>query len=1019
MIHLLYGQRLDRLLATWADGAFEPDDALEGPVVLAATPQVGRWARTWWARDRGVAVGWRIGGLTRYLEERVQATWARRLPTASTLELLLLEALYAPETDLPDAVRTYVDAGHPPAEADRRRIQLANRLARVLEGRASGQTPALEGWPAEVAAWGDRLLEHPTLIAWTEAFAQPATLGLPARLHLLDAFDATPALGAALARIGQVADVWIVALNPCAEFWEDLPTRRAADTLPSRSTPLLPGVESTPGENPLLAAWGRSGRRRMAELNRLADCDFTAAFGPPDVGSLLGRIQADVLFRRAPAAERSAGLADDFSVAIVRTRTVREEAERVAARIFRLMKDHPDLSARDILVALPDRDAPELRSALHAAFARHHGLEARDLDVSWVDRGRVVAAFEELLALGDDDFSARRVRRLLDFACVAYDGEDAERELVQGWIERLRIVSGRDRSARAGSYVERDLLNWEQGLRRLALGLVHRDTDRPEIGGERYVPLGSPSVEAVGRFTRWVRRLFRDVAPLRERRMPPSAWAAPLRDLVGGHLCATTDTEERERAVLFDVLDDLDGAIGSADVPFAVARQLVRARLESRRRDDPGALHRGVTIAPLSRMAGATYRACFVVGMTEAAFPRSSADGAREGADRFDFLTRLMSSTHHFEVSHAGGPDGERAPSSVVMELEGVLIHGYGVPPEAHHPPEVASPAELRRRWAEAGGRLEPARASPGEARPAGSGAAPSTVRISRGALSEFLLRPDRAWRRAVLGIVAPDDDPAEEVFRLPRPVLEEVAAEVLRGWPNLGADVMSERLRRALSDREGVHPVPVGLYGRAEARRLEHALRRWTDALWAEGAPNVPPTSLPGSTRWPRPGGGRIEVRGAPPLALRAESGALTVVYPVGLRAPRPEPWLARSFVDHVLANAERPTPTTALTLDMRGRATRIAFRAVIPDEALAWLDTACTDLWSQSHDVNFPFAVARELLAARRAGRDEDLPKILSRARALDPDAEAEGRDVPDLDRALDAASRRFDLLERSLAP
>lgn len=1011
MLHLVYGQRLDRLLSTWAERD-RPGEDLE-LTVLTGRPQVGRWARAWWARHRGVVAGWRLSGLRAYLEERVWAAHGRRLPSTRVLSWLILDRTYA-EAPLPDGLARYLDASHHPADAHRRKLQVARRLARWLDQRALGQLAPreLELWPEDVREWGRSVLDDPALIPWAEAFRDPGVLNLPARLCVLDAFEAQPALALALARVASASEVWILAANPCAEFWEDLPARRAADTLPSRSAPLLPGVEATPGENPLLLAWGAAGRRRMAELNRLSDCDFIAAFSPPTGDRRLAIVQRDLLYRQAPeGASRPEAPEPDDSISVVHAESVREEARAVAARIWAILRAEPDLRLSDVLIALPNRDAPELRSALHAALARHHGLTWQDLDVPWAERGGTVTAFRALLALGDGDFSGDAVRALLDLPHVAFDGDAEERELAQGWIRRLRVVGGRDRRALDGTYVDRDLLTWEQALRRLALGLVFDDDDRPVTNGESYVPLGTASVEAVGRFVRWIRQLLEDLSELGGRARPPAAWTAPLRALVTRHLRAVDDADERERGVLFDALEELEGVPATSELPLAVVRALIDERLDARRRDDAGAFHRGVIIAPLSRVASIPFEVCFVVGMTEESFPRGGGGGgADDSRDRFDLLQRLSATSRYFWVSAAGGED--RAPSVVWTELQDLLTRGYGASRSELEPIVVPALPERQLAWAEATGPRPPAISLP--PRPPTN----DVLVVARRSIFEVLWRPDRAWRREVLGLgPIRVEAPIREVFRASAQIGEEVAAEILCAWPQVDPDTLGEAVQEALQDRAASHEVPLGLYGRAEAQRLEALLRRWLEALWAEGVPARAPDAEPNRLRVARSSGGRVEVRGEPPIAVSGPNDGRTVIGVYGRRAMSADLALARSFAEHVLGNLERPRPTTALWLDARGRALRHELAPIPVDEAKRWVDAVCTDLFTTAHDVNFPFAVAREVHAARRAGREHEVPRILARARAFDPEAEQEGRATPSVDRALSWASLRFDLLERSL--
>ncbi|NJK89941.1 MAG: hypothetical protein HC923_11500 [Myxococcales bacterium] len=64
---------------------------------------------------------------------------------------------------------------------------------------------------------------------------------------------------------------------------------------------------------------------------------------------------------------------------------------------------------------------------------------------------------------------------------------------------------------------------------------------------------------------------------------------------------------------------------------------------------------------------------------------------------------------------------------------------------------------------------------------------------------------------------------------------------------------------------------------------------------------------------------------------------------------------------------------------------------------------------LFTESHDVAFPFSIAIEV-AEQRDADDESIARLLARGRFLDPLAEREGRDAPSVDVARRWAEARF---------
>src|SRR5690606_9979863 len=111
----------------------------------------------------------------------------------------------------------------------------------------------------------------------------------------------------------------IYALNPCAEYWEDVQTLRERRARGPR--PLVPGAveparvaatrpdaeERAEGElrdvldeNGLLALFGKPGRETIKLWCELTGHDFHEDFRAPSSGGLLAAVQESVLRREGP-----------------------------------------------------------------------------------------------------------------------------------------------------------------------------------------------------------------------------------------------------------------------------------------------------------------------------------------------------------------------------------------------------------------------------------------------------------------------------------------------------------------------------------------------------------------------------------------------------------------------------------------------------------------------------------------------------------------------------------------------
>jgi len=203
---------------------------------------------------------------------------------------------------------------------DRRRVQLAGKLADLFDAYAFSRPEMLAAWRrGSLAPDVDPDAQRWQRELWLALHGRGGPLAPPAARTLPDLFAERPAPALAglsvfvfgisyvarlyrtiFASLGRDNAVRLYTLNPCREFWEDLePARRGGDgrrfprrrvreqlTLFQSSTErdaISPSAaEAAAGdESPLLARWGRPGRDNLRLLNQLTDCDFTSCFAGP------------------------------------------------------------------------------------------------------------------------------------------------------------------------------------------------------------------------------------------------------------------------------------------------------------------------------------------------------------------------------------------------------------------------------------------------------------------------------------------------------------------------------------------------------------------------------------------------------------------------------------------------------------------------------------------------------------------------------------------------------------------
>lgn len=769
MIHVHYSNRTEELLEALAGNLrAEGRAASAGPFGGAFVPvrlvvpnrNVETYLKLGLAQAHGIAANLQVGFLRALLaqvaESNVPGGRVVDLPQIEGHLLGLLHDQAFLATPALGPVRDYLlAAGAAPAAVDRRRCQLAAELARLYDEYAVARPEMLSAWtagravfedpvPASAEGWqrplwqaifgpgglcearsrreGTRWLPLGALLAEAEG------RGLAPQgraLHVFGVSYLARGYHRMLASLGRASDVRIYTLNPCREFWEDVETvgevrrrlkkdqRRAL--FPPRLEARQPGLSLgedplalvAEGENLALRLWGRPGRENVRLLNQLTDGDFEGRFVPCGAETLLGRLQDDVLDRAARTAPDPA-LRADGSLRVLRCPGLRRELEVVAAEIWRLVRADPSLRFNDIAVVVPESRKDVYLSHVGAVFGEAAGLPHSIADLSLGGGHRLGEAVEMLLALPLGDFSRRELLPLVTHPAVLARFPQAS---AADWVrlcEELGIVHGADHGDHAGTYIERDLYSWDQGLRRLALGALMagpRAGDETLVegpgAGQSYLPAdlpadAQPSALAFGLL---VRSLIADArfaagADGAPRARPLPQWLELIRGLLTSYLVPADDDDEALLGRCLRALEELEEVAVGADVSYLVAADLARrafARIGGGRGQY---LASGVAVASFVPMRAIPFRAVFVLGLGHGLFPagprrgqldlrevrRTPGDVSPREQDLYLFLETLLCARERLVLSYVARDEltGEALPpSSVLLELREILAEGY------------------------------------------------------------------------------------------------------------------------------------------------------------------------------------------------------------------------------------------------------------------------------------------------------------------------------------------------------
>lgn len=747
--------------------------------LVTSTSTLRRWLELALSRRLGIAANLRAALLDRWLAARIPRERPERLLERGALRSLLLaelsdEALLAEPLLAP--VRAYLDGAAPADERlpagpgvalplERRRLQLAGRLASLLigamldrpallraweAGRACPELVPPDGLPAASEPWQRRLWERvrarrdalaagggPRWVAPHELGALLATgaLELPGAVHVVGLSWIGALYRELVGQLAERCQVHLYQLAPVLHFQDDVPPAWRADApllarLPRRgagphprpadSTPASPAPPTSTA--PLLRLWGRVGREQARLVDGLRPARVDARFGPPPApaGSLLGRLQAALLRQDPPAAAAtSPSPGADGSFALLACPGRRREAEAVADEVWTRLLADPTLRLHEVAVAIAGDEPEAWLPHLASAFAAAHDLPLSPTGLALAEP-RPLLAIRALLELPLGPWSRQQLLAILTHPNVLGGLPPTDPAAWEGWCRALAIVGGRDRADQAGTYLELDLYNWDQGLRRLALGafLAGPRSGEPDpvvCQGEEYLPLDlAQSLTAdAGRLVLLARSLLADARFAAEGLRPLAEWGRLLRALVTTWLRPVGPGDEALLGRAAHALGDLARLDASgAPVFYATAREAALDALSGLAAGGGRPLTEGVVVAPLERLSGLPFRVVFVLGLDEARFP------ARPGADLLDLrlaqrlpgdvsprerdeqrlLELLCAARERVVLSYLAREPETGAPlepSPVIRQLESALVEGGLLAPEAL--PGLTRAVSLRR----------------------------------------------------------------------------------------------------------------------------------------------------------------------------------------------------------------------------------------------------------------------------------------------------------------------------------
>jgi len=741
MIHLWYSNYLERLVDALTEQAFgDACDPLEPRMVVVPNRNLETYLKLEVSRQRGIIANVEFLFLNTFLKRLLPSDV--HLLDREMVRGLLLDQILEPEGAPVDEVESYLSVAADPQDRDRRAFQLADQLARFFEEYELSRPQMVGMWPH-----GTFLTEEP--FAGTERWQRELWLrvfgpeGSVARmgsevpvLRIGQFLDSAVTLSHKLnrevhffglsylarqyyqviERLAQNTDVHIYALNPCMEYWEDLPSewrlRRAkqfqkrAQVQPALGlrdeADTLFGEEEDPEP---LRLWGQPGRDHVRFLNTLTDSDFMPLFQDPleDGDTLLHRIQHDI-YARQPTHETKPAPYDD-SLVVLECPTIQREVEIIASEIWRVMRDFSEtgneLNFNDIAVIINPAHRDAYQSHIRAVFRDTWSIPHNVIDITASSNRRFLEGVKLLLELPFGDFKRDQLLRLLTHPNVLADSPDVRPEEWIRWVDELNILYGADASDMEGTYIKREVFHWDQGIKRLVLGaFMESDLDSPRLFGKgtEYIPHStSPSeLGSVTKLVRLTRKLITRARELTSQRQPLRDWYREVADWIRETLKGLDEDDEMDATRVLRAIDGLqERELSTSAVSYRVALDSVNATLANLEVTRGQYLAEGVVVSSFIPMRPIPFKVVFITGMGEREFPRmdvrSPLDLRWARSEQFDnfssrrndeymFLETLISTRDRLYLSYVARNSHtgeEMMPSSVLREIDFMLRRYY------------------------------------------------------------------------------------------------------------------------------------------------------------------------------------------------------------------------------------------------------------------------------------------------------------------------------------------------------
>ncbi len=503
----------------------------------------------------------------------------------------------------------------------------------------------------------------------------------------------------------------VYALNPCADFWEDLVSnkKRERDSLDSwqglsayekemltKSDGELQGEaleEDVDRMHPLLAEWGRPGREGVQLWCQATDYSFTDSYTDVDEdGSLLESIQYSLLHRTTDLSSKE----QDATLQFWNAPEIKREVETLYDSIVHTVRLHPQIRFHDIAVFVSDLDkySPIIRQVFDERNREGHERIPFTLIDGTTSESLYAKGVGDIMSLAGSAFTRRDVFNLLENPCIQ-EATGISNDLLASfvhWADTLHVFRHYDENHRNSvGYAEEYIHTWRMALDRLLLGQVvskEGTVDKNTISLLPHSDIDSSNSATLSLCVSTIEHLYRDLEML-QRDKTVSEWLTFLPNFYATWL-GVPEELGGELAIRDSLYDELNKITllqkKSSTVPWSLIHEFLSGLLSELPGFGGSYLTGGVTVTSLSPKPPVPYECIYILGLNEGVFPsrmtyssldlrgcrREIGDFSPLETDRYLFVELLTSVKKQLVLSYVSQDIKKDEPlqqSSIVSEL--------------------------------------------------------------------------------------------------------------------------------------------------------------------------------------------------------------------------------------------------------------------------------------------------------------------------------------------------------------